>query len=157
MIETKLPGCVYRGHIIDEDGEFGCFCEKRSMAPATLQICLECPFRIANHFDAANQMSPPTPESVQEQPPVPTLGEQFVSGVKGITKAILRYDRADEATIKKRWTICQGGTLEDGTVVPKCEFSWFWECKRCGCPVALRIRDRTQTCPLNPPKWGPVI
>lgn len=161
MIETKLPGCIYRGHVVSEDAEFGCFCEKRELKPATLQICLDCEFRIANHFDVdAMQIETVVvtsePDHTPEQSPLPSLGEQLVNGVKGIVKAVLRYDPADPATVKKRWTICQGGTLEDGTVVPKCEFNLFWECRKCGCLVSLKIRDSKQSCPLSPPKWGPV-
>lgn len=157
MTPTKLPGCIYRGYVIDENTEFGCFCEKRSLAPATLQICLDCPFRIVNAFDAPPVapvvtvvVDEPTPA---EEPPTPGFGTQLVEGVKGVTRAILGVDRADEATIKRRWTICQGGTLEDGTVVEKCGYYRFWECAKCGCSLGLKIRDNAQQCPLNPPKW----
>ena len=141
MIATKLPGCIYRGEVKNEDAEFGCSCEKREQAPATLAICLDCPFRVANHFDAANQMSLDllAMDATSEKTLFGKTTE-VIGGAIGVAKAYFGWDVTPEEERQKRYELCAACSEND-----------CGQCRLCHCAIGAKIRVASQSCPIQ--KW----
>lgn len=90
------------------------------------------------------------PEARREPPPMPSLARQAVN----FTRAAVRHvaagrPKASDEVKAARLAICR-----------ECEF-YVPETIRCraagcGCYLAVKTGWAAQSCPLDPPKWGPV-
>lgn len=128
MIESKLPGCVFRG----EEGNctsFECL-HPENKKTVTPEVCDQCPLRRESHL-VLEQPSPQTKQS--------TL-EYVAHGAVGLGKSLLGIDKASDETVQARWEICKS-----------CEFFKFWRCTDCKCLVPAKIRVASEFCPQN--KW----
>jgi rubrerythrin len=126
MTPTKLPACVFRAAVVNEDAEFACSCPERDPGPATLAECLGCDLRMANHFS--------------REIAIPSLLQQAVNGAVGLAKNITGIDQASPEVITERYEICKA-----------CDQYKRWQCQKCGCPVAAKVRIASESCPIL--KW----
>lgn len=74
-----------------------------------------------------------------------------VQGAIKMTKAVLGIGRAAvEVSLARREICCACERLLPGP------FFVARRCELCGCFAAAKTRLAAETCPANPPKWGPV-
>lgn len=66
----------------------------------------------------------------------------YLKGAVGMAKANLGIDAAPRELVDERWEICKG-----------CPSNVYGSCSECGCPLAYKMAVKSETCPLDPPKW----
>lgn len=74
-------------------------------------------------------------------------GQRIARGVVGLAKAALGVDKADDAEIERRLSLCLACEHVKATlgVVNRCDL--------CGCAIKAKIRIKGEACPANPPRW----
>lgn len=85
----------------------------------------------------------PCPHGMKPAQPA-TLGAKLARGVKGLAKAAAGVDRAPDDVIAQRQATCSACEQGAGRAL----------CGVCGCLLAAKLRVASESCPLDPPKWG---
>jgi hypothetical protein len=86
--------------------------------------------------------------AIGAEPPPPGFLERAVTFAEAmIQHAAAGFPKADEETVKGRLEICRACEFFD----PESE-----HCRRCGCNMPYKVTMADMSCPLDPPKWGPV-
>lgn len=89
----------------------------------------------------------------EAESPVPTLGEMAKSLGTGVTQwAKAGFPMVSPEILAIRLEICQGCEFWDAT-----GFGGTGRCAHCGCSTQAKLRMKTSSCPLTPPKWGIVM
>lgn len=61
------------------------------------------------------------------------------------------FQTVSEEDLVSRLEICKGCEFWDAD-----GFAGTGRCQKCGCSTQAKLRMATSSCPLTPPKWGPV-
>lgn len=86
----------------------------------------------------------PAPTVVAERPP--SLIQKVINFAGAVLNHVISGKRADPKQIEARIEICN-----------KCEYQKpEGICSICSCVLRLKTAMAEQSCPLKPPKWGPV-
>lgn len=81
------------------------------------------------------------------QPPL-TGWRKWYHGARGIVRSFMHRNRSAPDLITLRVRECLG----NGPDKPPCEYSGAgWSCAKCGCVIALKIRNKDEHCPAG--KW----
>lgn len=76
-------------------------------------------------------------------------GEDIVRGIKGLTKAALQLDKANEDIMNTRLEICK--KCEYKTKEESLSGKILFRCKKCRCFLKAKVRIKSEKCPIN--KW----
>lgn len=80
-----------------------------------------------------------------------TCLKTLARGIHGVTKSVLRIDRATPDTIAARKQACQA--CPHSTKTLKGELVYDSHCTRCFCRISLKVTVIGEVCPDDPPKW----
>lgn len=109
--------------------------------------CGHCPL-LAEDQPCPGQRNPRVCERADPSSPehAPGILTQILSfGVAVIQHVAAGAPQANEAQKNARLAICQA-----------CEHYEPGRCRVCGCGLSMKAGWADQSCPLDPPKWGPV-
>lgn len=80
-------------------------------------------------------------------PAMPSLAQQGVNFATAVAAHVATGGRGvTPGELAERLAICGG-----------CEFFQGGRCSKCGCGLWMKANWAEQSCPLDPPKWGPIL
>jgi hypothetical protein len=75
--------------------------------------------------------------------------KRVLHGAAGISKSLMRINKAPDDIIEKRLSLCKKCEFAIG---PKLHPDRKVKCNKCGCLINHKIRLKESFCPIN--KWG---